>query len=82
MKNFKEKNVITENYEISKKIYYLFKKYDNYAYEQDKYNYDNLFKNRKYNRENACLQSLTVVEYKESIIKKIIRKIKNLFNFK
>lgn len=46
---------------------------------EEKYNPDNLFKNRKKNN-NDTPQELAIVEYKkENIIKKIINKIKKLF---
>lgn len=49
----------------------------------EKYNYDSLFKKRK--EANNCFEStneLKMVEYKESLINKIIRKIKNIFSKK
>ena len=53
MINEKERTVSKENYEISLKVYKLFKKYQNYetdiknAEMMVKYNPDNLFKNRR-----------------------------------
>ena len=53
MINEKERTVSKENYEISLKVYKLFKKYQNYetniknAEIMVKYNPDNLFKNRR-----------------------------------
>lgn len=47
-----------------------------------KYNYDNLFKNRKNNttyNEEKNENAVDIVEYKESWIKKILSKIKSLF---
>lgn len=44
-----------------------------------KYNVDNIFKKRKeQNSENV----LNLVEYKEPLLKRIIKKIKNIFNIK
>lgn len=53
MINEKERTVSKENYEISLKVYKLFKKYQNYETDiknaeiMVKYNPDNLFKNRR-----------------------------------
>lgn len=52
---------------------------------QEKYNSDSLFK--KYNRENKIEETIvtekvTLVEYKESIFKRFINKIKTIFNIK
>ena len=53
MINEKERTVSIENYEISLRVYKLFKKYQNYetniknAEIMVKYNPDNLFKNRR-----------------------------------
>ena len=45
---------------------------------REKYNPDNIFKNRKNTQDNK--QNVALIEYKEpSIIKKILDKIKNLF---
>ncbi len=52
---------------------------------QEKYNSDNIFKNKKQNNEvNSYTDSnsMVVVEYKESIFKKILDKIKEIFKFK
>ena len=55
---------------------------------REKYNPDNIFKNRKQSQTVENIQSENVVqeiqmtEYKESIFKKIINKILNFFRFK
>lgn len=48
---------------------------------REKYNPDNLFKNRNQNitEEKDVPQTVSIVKYKESIFKKIINKIKNIF---
>ena len=46
---------------------------------REKYNPDNLFKNKTNNIENSANAPVEMVEYKESIFKKIISKIKNIF---
>lgn len=48
-----------------------------------KYNPEDLFKNKKNNYTNAdAVNNTAIVEYKESIFRRIINKIKNIFNFK
>ena len=47
------------------------------------YNLDNIFKKnnlKENNEENSIKNEVSIVEYKESIIKRIITKIKNLFH--
>ena len=46
---------------------------------KEKYNPDNLFKNKSNNIENNTNKPVKMVEYKESIFKKIINKIKSIF---
>lgn len=46
---------------------------------REKYNPDNLFKNKTDNIENNTNKSVEMVKYKESIFKKIISKIKSIF---
>lgn len=46
---------------------------------REKYNPDNLFKNKSNNIENNTNKPVKMVEYKESIFKKIINKIKSIF---
>lgn len=80
MLTYKEQKVTTENYEISKKIYYLFKKYENFSFNENKYDYSNLFKNRKYTKENPSSRTLSIVQYKDSILKRILNRIKRIFS--
>ena len=49
---------------------------------REKYNPDNLFKNRQKSVENdyAKENTMAMVEYKESIFRKIINKIKGIFH--
>ena len=49
---------------------------------REKYNPDNLFKNRSINHIENVQQEQALVEYKESFLKRIINKIKNLFKLK
>ena len=72
-----EKDILLKKYEQNEKIY-----------QQkliEKYNPDNIFKkNNKENRiaEEIAENSVAMVEYKESIFKKILNKIKSIFNIK
>lgn len=45
-----------------------------------KYNPDNIFK--RCNQENAIKNEVSLIEYKESIFKRLINKIKNIFHIK
>ena len=47
---------------------------------RERYNPDNIFKNR--NTENIIQNEVALVEYKESIFKRFINKIKRIFNIK
>lgn len=83
----KEYNVSDENYEISKKIYYLFKKYKDYDKKLQeeryaiKYNPDDLFKNRKKNiTDSSHANEVAIVEVKKE--NWIIKLIKRLFRIK
>lgn len=64
----------------------LYKKYlsnnDKYQKEmEDKYSIDNLFKNRNKEKKVATKEEcVSIVEYKESIFKRILNKIKAIFN--
>lgn len=53
------------------------------AEKREIYNSDNIFKKnnlKENNKENSIKNEVSIVEYKESIIKRIITKIKNLFH--
>lgn len=69
----KERIVSKENYEISLKIYKLFKKYQNYetdiknAEMMVKYNPDNLFKKREQVTDKKT-EKVAIVEYKKDSI--------------
>ncbi len=47
---------------------------------REKYNTDNLFKKKEQIIEEPIDANLSMVQYKESILKKIINKLRNLFN--
>lgn len=49
---------------------------------REKYNPDNLFKNRSINHIENVQQEQALVEYKEPFFKRIINKIRNLFKLK
>ncbi len=90
----KEKKISDENYEISKKIYNLFKKYRNYNNENTdskienttqitEFNYDDLFKNRKKTIENTDeknnIDNVSLIQYRENFFIKFLNKIKKIF---
>lgn len=83
----KEHKISDENYEISKKIYFLLKKYKDYDKKIQekqntvKYNPDDLFKNRKKDVTDCPhVNEVALVEVKKG--NWIIRLIKKLFRIK
>lgn len=81
----KEKMISKENYEISKKIYNLFKKYKNFESDTkkvkivEKYNPDDLFKTRK----EKIKTEVAIIEVKEQKwYKKIFMFFRKIFNTK
>ena len=78
MINEKERTVSKENYEISLKVYKLFKKYQNYetdiknAEMRVKYNPDNLFKNRRKVIDKK-IEEVAMIEVKSNNILEKIR---------
>ena len=80
----KKDKISDENYEISKKIYYLFKKYKDYDEKSRKeqytikYNEDDLFRNRKKEKTDfSNVSEVALVEVKKE--NWIIKFIKRLF---
>ena len=49
---------------------------------REKYNANDIFKDKKIENDKDTTNTVEIVEYKESIIKRIIRKIKNIFTKK
>lgn len=49
---------------------------------REKYNPNDIFKDKKIDNDKDTTNTVEIVEYKESIIKRIIRKIKNIFTKK
>ena len=49
---------------------------------REKYNPNDIFKDKKIENDRDTTNTVEIVEYKESIIKRIIRKIKNIFTQK
>lgn len=47
---------------------------------REKYNPDNIFKNKKENIDNDSLNEVDLIEYKETIFKKILKKIKKILH--
>ena len=82
MINEKERTVSKENYEISLKVYKLFKKYQNYetdiknAEMMVKYNPDNLFKNRRKVIDKK-IEEVAMIEVKSN---NILEKIRDWIN--
>ena len=81
----KEKMISKENYEISKKIYNLFKKYKNFESDTkkvqivEKYNPEDLFKTRK----EKIKSEVAIIEVKEQkSYKKIFMFFRKIFNIK
>lgn len=66
------------------KLYFIEKeKFENLIIEKEKYekyNPKDIFKNTK--KQEFSNNEISIIEYKESIFKKIINKIKNILNFK
>lgn len=93
----KEKIILDENYEISKKIYNLFKKYRNYTNENAnsrvvdnnkafQYNYDDLFKKNIVKTQQAEIKentdNISLIPYKENIFTRFYNRIKRIFKVK
>ena len=84
----KKDKISDENYEISKKIYYLFKKYKDYDEKSRKeqytikYNEDDLFRNRKKEKTDfSNVSEVALVEVKKEnwfirFIKRLLFKLK------
>ena len=49
---------------------------------REKYNPNDIFKDKKIENDRDTTNTVEIVEYKESIIKRIVRKIKNIFTKK
>ena len=84
MKTKRECETIKETYDTSKILVDLFKKYKNYDSTLiEHYDSNTLFDSRRKNIEiTSNSESIAIIEYKESIIKKIINKLKRFFNKK
>ena len=71
--------------DYQKEIIEAKEKYDIEQMEKEKYkkyNPDDIFKNRKQNiqQEEVASETVSMVEYKEPLFKRILNKIKNIFN--
>ncbi len=69
-----EKNILLRKYEQNEKIYQekLIEKYDS----------NNIFKNKEIENAENIPNTVAIVEYKETIISKVINRIKNIFSRK
>lgn len=75
--NEKQKAYMQKLHEINEK-----KKLQEEYSNEEKYNYSNLFqqKNKNTKDENELVEQTDLIKYKESFIKKIVNKIKSVFN--
>ena len=69
-----EKNILLRKYEQNEKIYQ--------EKLMEKYNSNNIFKNKGLETIENTPNTVAIVEYKESIIKKFVNKIKSIFSRK
>lgn len=82
MKTKKECKTIKDTYDTSRILVELFEKYKNYDSTMfEHYNPDELFANRRKKIENLTNNGgIAIIEYKESIFKRILNKIKSIFD--
>ena len=82
MKTKRECKTIKETYATSRILVELFQKYKNYDSALiEHYDSNTLFASREKEIEvTSNNESVSIIEYRESIIKKIINKIKSFFN--
>ncbi len=82
MKTEKEIETLESTYDTSKILLSLFSKYKNYDSTLfEHYDPNTLFANRKRVNTSSTVEntSVAIIEYKDSIFKRILSKIKNLF---
>ena len=83
MKTKRECKTIKEIYDTSRILVELFEKYRNYDSTLiEHYDSNSLFASRKTIEVISSNENVGIIEYKESIIKKIINKIKTFLNKK
>lgn len=84
MKTQKEIETIKNTYDTSKILLTLFKKYKDYDSTLfEHYDPNSLFANKKKNvSSNIENNSVAIIEYKEPLFKRLLNKLKRLFNMK
>ena len=85
MKTQKEIEIIKNTCDISKILLTLFKNYKDYDSTLfEHYDSNSLFANRKKINVSNNIEnnSVAIIEYKESLFKRILTKLKNIFNMK
>lgn len=80
MKTQKETEIIRDNLDTAEILLNLFSKYKNFdSTKFEHYDPDTLFANRKKESKSIENTSVAITQYKESLFKKIINKLKKLF---
>lgn len=84
MKTQKEIETIQNIHDTSKILLELFKKYKNYNSSLvEHYDPNSFFSNRRKETMSDNIENnVAIIEYKESLFKRILNKLKNLFNMK
>lgn len=84
MKTQKEIETIQNIHDTSKILLELFKKYKNYNSSLvEHYDPHSFFSNRRKETMSDNIENnVAIIEYKESLFKRILNKLKNLFNMK
>lgn len=85
MKTQKEIETIKNTCDTSKILLALFKKYEDYDITLvEHYDPNSLFANRKNENVSRNIENnnVAIIEYKESLFKRILDKLKNLFNMR
>lgn len=85
MKTQKEIETIQNTYDTSKMLLALFKKYKDYdSTLVEHYNPNSIFANRKKENVSSNIENnnVAIIEYKKPLLKRILNKLKNLFNMK
>lgn len=85
MKTQKEIETIQNTYDTSKILLALFQKYKDYdSTLVEHYDPNSLFANRKKENVSSNIENnnVAIIEYKKTLFKRILNKLKNLFNMK
>ena len=85
MKTQKEIEIIKNNYDTSKILLTLFKKYNDYDSTLfEHYDPNSLFGNRQKSNASSNTENnnVAIIEYKKPLLTRILNKLKKLFNMK